>query len=243
MTRSELFTVMVGGMASVAGWVLVGYSLLGAPLEYLIAASFMAAPGAILMAKLMIPETETPETMDGESVRMEVEHTNVIEAAANGAADGLRLALNIGAMLIAFISLIALLNTILGAVGGLIGFEGLTFEGILGYLFAPVALVIGVPWTEAAQAGSFLGQKLVLNEFVAYADFGPQTDEFYEKTVAIVTFALAGFANFGSIAIQIGGLGGIAPNRCGQVVKLGIRAVIAASLANLMSGAIAGMLV
>ncbi len=195
------------------------------------------------MAKLMMPETEEPETMGGGTTEIDVEHVNVIDAAASGAADGLRLALNVGAMLIAFISLIALLNVILGGAGGLFGFEGLTFETILGYLFAPVAFVIGVPWSEAIQAGSFLGQKVVLNEFVAYADFGPRVGEFSEKTVAIVTFALAGFANFGSIAILIGGIGGIAPERRDQIAKFGLRVVLAGTLANLMSGAIAGMLV
>lgn len=253
MTKSELFAVMVGGLSTVAGSVLVGYSLLGAPLEYLIAASFMAAPGALLMAKIVMPETdmpvediaaaetdETEENSEGDSL---TGHRNVIDAAAAGASDGLWLALNVGAMLIAFISLIALLNLILGSAGGLFGFPDLTFEAILGYVFAPVMLVIGVPWGEAVRAGSFLGQKLILNEFVAFSNFGPQIGEFSEKTAAIITFALTGFANFSSLAILLGGLGGIAPERRPDIATMGIRAVLAGTLANLMSATIAGMLI
>ncbi|CAN5538707.1 NupC/NupG family nucleoside CNT transporter [soil metagenome] len=261
MTKSELFAVMVGGLSTVAGSVLVGYSLLGAPLEYLIAASFMAAPGALLMAKIVMPEVDTPveniaaET-DGESEGSDeigesgddasdspAGHRNVIDAAAAGATDGLWLALNVGAMLIAFISLIALLNLILGSAGGLFGFPDLTFEGILGYVFAPVMLVIGVPWEEAIRAGSFLGQKLILNEFVAFSNFGPQIGDFSDKTAAIITFSLTGFANFSSLAILLGGLGGIAPQRRPDIATMGIRAVLAGTLANLMSATIAGMLI
>ncbi|TCJ16026.1 NupC/NupG family nucleoside CNT transporter [Rubrobacter taiwanensis] len=255
MTRSELFAVMTGGLASVAGSVLVGYALLGARLEYLIAAAFMAAPGGLLMAKMLMPETETPLTASGEAVA-EVDEVvageapagtekprNVIDAAAVGALDGLRLALNVGAMLIAFISLIALINLILGAAGGLFGYGELTFQLILGYVFAPVMFVIGVPWSEAIEAGSFLGQKLVLNEFVAFVEFGPRADEFSDKAEAIITFALTGFANFGSIAILIGGLGGIAPSRRSEIAQLGLRAVLAGTLANLMSATIAGVLI
>ncbi|MGH3087980.1 MAG: nucleoside transporter C-terminal domain-containing protein, partial [Rubrobacteraceae bacterium] len=250
--------VMVGGLSTVAGSVLVGYSLLGAPLEYLIAASFMAAPGALLMAKMVMPETDTPvediaaeETNDDDENEAAsetaspglVRHRNVIDAAAAGASDGLWLALNVGAMLIAFISLIALLNLMLGAAGGLFGFPDLTFELILGYVFAPIMFVIGVPWNEAIEAGSFLGQKLILNEFVAFSDFGPQIDQFSQKSAAVITFALTGFANFGSLAILLGGLGGIAPERRPDIASLGIRAVLAGTLANLMSAAIAGMLI
>jgi CNT family concentrative nucleoside transporter len=265
MTDSEFFAVMTGGLSTVAGSVLVGYSLLGARLEYLIAASFMAAPAGLLMAKMVIPETEEPETVDGkatEAARREtgevteeqnVDATdaeddpeagprNVIDAAAAGASDGLYLALNVGAMLIAFISLIALINLILGALGGVVGFPDLTFELILGYVFAPIMFVIGVPWNEAIDAGSFLGQKLVLNEFVAFSNFGPQAGDFSQKTTAIITFALTGFANFGSLAILLGGLGGIAPERRSLIARFGIRAVLAATLANLMSATIAGIL-
>jgi CNT family concentrative nucleoside transporter len=248
MTDSELFTVMVGGLASVAGSTLVGYSLLGAPLDYLLAASFMTAPAALLMAKIMMPETEEPESRtpapEDEALLQEVlDDRNVIDAAARGAAEGLRLALNVGAMLIAFISLLALLNLILGSMGGLFGFGDLSLQLILGYVFAPVAFAIGVPWNEVLDAGSFIGQKIILNEFVAYSNFGPRVDEFSEKTVAIVTFALAGFANFGTIAILIGGVGGMAPSRRSQIAQFGIRALIAGTLANLLNAAIAGMLV
>ena len=256
MTDSELFTVMVGGLASVAGSTLVGYSLLGAPLNYLLAAAFMSAPAALIMAKIMMPETEEPESRtpapEDEAVLEEVlDDRNIIDAAARGAADGLRLALkdglrlalNVGAMLIAFISLIALLNLILGAIGGLFGFDELSLQLILGYVFAPVAFAIGVPWSEVLDAGNFIGQKVILNEFVAYSNFGPRVDEFSEKTVAIVTFALAGFANFGTIAILLGGVGGMAPSRRSQIAQFGIRALIAGTLANLLNAAIAGMLV
>ncbi len=250
MTDSELFTVMVGGLASVAGSTLVGYSLLGAPLEYLLAAAFMSAPAALLMAKIMMPETREPESRtpaaEDESVPQEedmLHYRNVIDAAASGAADGLRLALNVGAMLIAFVSLIALANLLLGSLGGLVGFEGLSLQLILGYIFAPVALVIGVPPREILDAGNFIGQKVILNEFVAYSNFGPRVGEFSEKTVAIVSFALAGFANFGTLAILIGGVGGLAPSRRGQIAQFGIRALIAGTLANLLNAAIAGMLI
>lgn len=250
MTDSELFTVMVGGLASVAGSTLVGYSLLGAPLEYLLAAAFMSAPAALLMAKIMMPETKEPEsrtpTPEDESVPQEedlLHYRNVIDAAASGAADGLRLALNVGAMLIAFVSLIALANLLLGSLGGLVGFDELSLQLILGYVFAPVALVIGVPPREILDAGNFIGQKVILNEFVAYSNFGPRVDEFSEKTVAIVSFALAGFANFGTLAILIGGVGGMAPSRRHQIAQFGIRALIAGTLANLLNAAIAGMLI
>jgi concentrative nucleoside transporter, CNT family len=208
----------------------------------------MSAPAALLMAKIMMPETEEPESRtpdpENEAVLQEVlDETNVIDAAARGAAEGLRLALNVGAMLIAFISLIALVNLILGSIGGLFGFEELSLQLVLGYVFAPVAFVIGVPWSEVLDAGSFIGQKVILNEFVAYSNFGPRVDEFSEKTVAIVTFALAGFANFGTIAILLGGVGGMAPSRRSQIAQFGIRALIAGTLANLLNAAIAGMLI
>ncbi len=269
LSRSGLFAVMVGGLSTVAGSVLVGYSLLGAPLEYLIAASFMAAPGALLMAKIIMPENrETDEerepalvgaAMDDKEASAggdrravdsgdtdggeELGHRNVIDAAASGAADGLKLALNIGAMLLAFISLIALLNLFIGTVGGWFGYDALTFEQILGYVFAPLMFVIGVDWNEAIRAGSFVGQKVVVNEFVAFANFAPQIEEFSPKTAAIITFALTGFANLGSLGILLGGLGGIAPGRRRDIAELGLRAIAAATLANLMSAAIAGILI
>lgn len=363
MTRSELFAVMAGGLTTVAGSVLVGYSLLGANLDYLIAASFMAAPAALMMAKILVPagaledagataevagsgerrattgadgrrgprgglvarfvaggsrgatsaataelarrrsapdrvgtisdddvrdgwshddardgwshddardgwsDDGVPERGDGTgsarrarsvttdtaapdggsetrpgSDEEEGGPTNVIDAAAKGASDGLSLALNVGAMLLAFIALIALANLVLGAVGGLFGVE-LTIQQLLGYVFAPIMFVVGVPWAEAVDAGSFLGQKVVLNEFVAFSDFAPRAEEFSAKTQAIVTFALTGFANLGSLAILIGGLGGIAPDRRSDIARLGMLAVLAGTLGNLMSAAIAGVLI
>lgn len=318
MRHSELFAVMVGGLATVAGSVLVGYVALGAELEYLIAASFMAAPGALLMAKIIVPAgameqdeeaaTEAEDNVLPEAVASAAESPadagdrtalggsryqrdpgaptpnrgpgvigrrgtsttttketgsgpdeagtddnstdegreparNVIDAAARGASDGLSLALNVGAMLIAFISLIALSNLILGHVGGWFGVEDLSIQQILGYVFAPVMSMVGVPWAEATQAGSFLGQKVILNEFVAFSEFAPVADELSDKSAAVITFALTGFANLGSLAILLGGLGGIAKNQRSRIAHLGIRAVIAANLANLMSAAIAGMLI
>ncbi len=242
MTKSELFAVMTGGLASVAGSVLIGYSLLGIPLEYLLAASFMAAPAGLIIAKIMLPETERSQTSDDIQLEKDTESANVIDAAARGASTGLQLALNIGAMLLAFIALIALVNGLLGAVGGVFGFEGLTLEMILGVLFAPIAFAIGVPWAEAVQAGGFIGQKLILNEFVAYASFAPQIDELSPKAVAVISFALCGFANVSSMGILLGGLGNLAPDRRKDIARLGMKAVLAGMLASLLSASIAGML-
>jgi CNT family concentrative nucleoside transporter len=240
MTKSELFAVMTGGLASVAGSVLVGYSLLGVPLEYLLAASFMAAPAGLILAKIMIPETEE---VDDSAFELEKDDasTNVIDAAARGASDGLHLALNVGAMLLAFIALIALVNGILGGIGGWFNYDSLSIEGILGFVFAPLAFAIGVPWEEAVQAGGYIGQKLVLNEFVAYSSFAPEIANLSPKTVIVVSFALCGFANLSSMAILLGGLGALAPNRRSDIARLGVRAVAAGMLASLLSAAIAGM--
>lgn len=241
MTRSELFAVMVGGLSSVAGSVLAGYAGMGIELKYLIAASFMAAPGGLLMAKLLLPETETPKN-DLADIGMVEKNTNVIDAAASGAASGLQLALNVGAMLLAFVGLIALVNGLIGWIGTLVGFEGLTLQLIFGYIFQPLAFILGVSWEEARLAGSFIGQKLVINEFVAYLDFIQyvKAGQLSEHTQIIVTIALCGFANFSSIAILLGGLGVMAPNRRSDIAELGLKALLAATLANLMSAAIAG---
>lgn len=249
MTSSELFAVMVGGLASVAGSVLAGYASLGVPLEYLIAASFMAAPGGLLFAKLIYPETEQPvETLSDEDLKSDGEagSVNVIDAAANGAASGLKLAMNVGAMLLAFVGLIALVNGLFSGVGGWFGHGDFTLELLLGYVFAPLAFLIGVPWNEAILAGSFIGQKLIVNEFVAYLDFAPYLAEgaevvLTEKTRAIVSFALCGFANLSSIAILLGGLGSLAPSRRPDIARFGLKAVLAATLSNLMSATIAGL--
>ena len=242
MTKSQMFAVMTGGLASVSGSVLIGYSLLGVPLEYLLAASFMAAPAGLVMAKLMIPETEEVNEDDFKLERNS-EATNVIDAAAVGASDGLKLAVNVGAMLLSFIALIALLNGILGGITGLFGLENITLEGILGYVFAPLAFLIGVPWDEAVRAGSFIGQKLILNEFVAFSNFGPVIGELSDKTAIIISFALCGFANLSSMGILIGGLGGMAPDKRPMIAKLAIKAVVAGTLASLLSAAIAGMFI
>ncbi|MCP3742411.1 NupC/NupG family nucleoside CNT transporter [Rossellomorea sp. BNER] len=243
MTESELFAVMTGGLASVAGSVLIGYSLLGVPLEYLLAASFMAAPAGLVMAKLFIPETDaSPEPKELE-MEVDSDSANVIDAAAKGASVGLQLALNIGAMLLAFIALVALINGILGLIGGWFGFDNLTLELILGYVFSPLAFAIGVPWDEAVKAGNFIGQKLVINEFVAYSAFAPQIESLSPKTVAIVSFALCGFANLSSLGILLGGLGNLAPNRRKDIARLGMKSIFAGALASLLSAAIAGMFV
>lgn len=314
LSRSGLFAVMVGGLSTVAGSVLVGYSLLGAPLEYLIAASFMAAPGALLMAKILLPEddpeavareaelvaattrrkgkgmapsadgtaaaddtaagagtaaadgtapisatavdsaatSDAPAPTGGTSSAAKpaqdddeedtLSYSNVIDAAAGGAADGLRLALTVGAMLLAFISLIALINLLIGTVGGWFGADDLTFQQILGWVFAPIMVMIGVPLDEAVASGNFVGQKVVVNEFVAFAGFGPEIDTFSPKTAAITSFALTGFANLSSLGILLGGLGGLAPERRPEIAQLGLKAILAGTLANLMSATIAGIM-
>lgn len=242
ISTSELFSVMVGGVASVAGSVLVGYSLMGIPLNYLIAASFMAAPAGLVMSKLIIPETKIHDENEEISL-IKDESANVIDAAAKGASDGLGLALNVGAMLLAFVSLIAVVNGLIGYLGSLFGIDGLTIQGILGYVFAPLAAIIGVPWDESVIAGSLIGQKVVINEFVAFSNLAPILNSLSTKTAAISTFALCGFANISSIAILIGGIGGMAPSRKEDIAKLGVKAIIAGTLANLLSAAIAGLLI
>ncbi|WP_281560510.1 NupC/NupG family nucleoside CNT transporter [Thalassomonas sp. RHCl1] len=246
MTQSELFAIMVGGLASVAGSILAGYAGLGIELKYLIAASFMAAPGGLLMAKIIMPETEHEKLKEGPvefEDNVDDKPANVIDAAAGGAASGLKLAVNVGAMLLAFIGLIALLNMLIGGIGNLLGFEGITIELILGYVFAPLAFIIGVPVDEMLQAGSFIGQKIAVNEFFAYVNFVEVKDSLSHHTQTIVTFALCGFANLSSIAILLGGLGSMAPSRRHDIARLGMRAMLAATLANLMSAAIAGVFV
>ena len=239
MTQSELFAIMVGGLASIAGSVLAAYAGMGVKLEYLLAASFMAAPGGLLFAKILFPEDEIPAE-DLPEDDEEDKPVNVLDAAAQGASAGLKLALNVGAMLLAFIALIALLNLGLGTIGGWFGHSELTLQQILGVIFAPLAWLLGVPWEEASRAGSFIGQKIVLNEFVAYKAL---LDDGALSPLAegIVTFALCGFANLSSIAILLGGLGGMAPSRRKDIARLGLKAVFAASLANFMSAAIAGL--
>lgn len=241
MTSSELFAIMVGGLASIAGSVMAGYAAMGIELKYLIAACFMAAPGGLLMAKMVMPETESPKNDLAELDDLEsMKSVNLFDAAASGALSGMHIALAVGAMLVAFIALMAMVNGLLGAVGGWVGQPDLTLEMILGWLFRPLAWLLGVPWAEAEAAGSFIGQKLVLNEFVAYLSFTEQREAFAPLSQAIITFALCGFANFSSIAILLGGLGAVAPNRREDIARFGLRALLAATLANLMSAALAG---
>lgn len=240
MTRSELFAVMVGGLSSIAGSVMAGYAALGIEVKYLLAASVMAAPGGLMMAKIVMPETDSPKGFDASLKDDASDYTNVFDAAASGAMTGLQMAAAVGAMLLAFISLIAALNGLLGWAAGLFGFENISIELVLGWILQPLAFVLGVPWEESALAGSLIGQKLVLNEFVAYIAFLDQTQNMQPITQAIVTFALCGFANFSSIAILLGGLGALAPSRRTDISLLGLRALMTATLANLMSAALAG---
>ncbi|KAA9130486.1 NupC/NupG family nucleoside CNT transporter [Marinihelvus fidelis] len=256
MTESELLTMMIGGMATIAGAVLAAYiAMLGGPdpemqlfyARHLLAASVMAAPATIVIAKILRPETD--ESLTKGTVKLHVEKTagNVIEAAANGASDGMRLALNVGAMLLAFIALIALLDWPLGWLGQVTGLEELLGQPlglslILGYLLSPLAWVIGVPWQDAVAVGGLIGEKVITNEFVAYLSLNELKDTLSPQAVLISTYALCGFANFSSIAIQIGGIGGLAPERRGDIARLGLRAVFGGTLATMMTATIAGVL-
>jgi len=241
MTQSELFAVMTGGCATIAGAVMMGYAQMGIELKYLITASFMAAPGGLMMAKILIPETvphdERPEP---EEVAEEDKPVNIFEAIGNGAMIGLQVALSVGAMLVAFVGLIFLVNGLLELGGGLIGIEGLTVQWILGKVFAPIAFLLGVPWDEAAIAGSLIGQKLVINEFYAYFTFVGIKETLSPYTQLVVTFALCGFSNLASIAILLGGLGAIAPSRRHDIARLGLKAVIGGTLVNLLNASLAG---
>ena len=238
LTHSELFTAMTCGMAAVAGAVLGGYAQMGVDIKFLIAASFMAAPGAVFIAKILVPETE--KASDNMIDVQHEKHANVLDAAASGASAGVRLAMNVGAMLLAFMALIALLNGILGWIGSFFGDPGLSMQQVLGYVFSPIAWLLGVPWTEAVTAGGLIGQKIIINEFVAYAELSHLQKLLSEHATAVVTFALCGFANLSSIAIQLGLFGSIAPERRSEIARMGLLAVLAGTLSNLMSAAIAG---
>ena len=243
MTRSELFAVMVGGLASVAGGTMVGYAGLGVQLKYLIAASFMSAPAGLMMAKLVVPQTEGVHSMEDEDDGEEDEPVNLVDAASRGALSGLQIAMAVGASLLAVISLIAMVNGGLGHIGHWIGIDNLSLNLIFGYIFAPVAWLIGVPWSEATTAASLIGTKIAVNEFIAFAELmKPETlAKLSEHSQAIVTFALCGFANLTSIAMLMGGLGGIVPQRRPEIARLGMKAIFAATLANLMSATLAGL--
>lgn len=256
MTESELFTMMVGGMATIAGAVLAAYiAMLGGAddaqrlfyARHLLAASVMAAPATIVIAKLLKPEIEVSQTAGTVHLEIEKTATNVIEAAANGAADGVKLSLNVAGMLLAFVALITMINYPLGLLGVATGLEAtfgapLSMSLILGFLLSPLAWIIGVPWSEAQLVGGLIGEKIVLNEFVAYLHLGQIKDTMSQHSVLISTYALCGFANFSSIAIQLGGIGGLAPNRRSDIARLGMKAVLGGTLATMMTATIAGVL-
>lgn len=241
---SQLFCLMTVGMAGVAGTILAAYASMGIRIDYLVAAAFMSAPGGILMAKIIMPDPKDEVLVEPDEVTIPDEEerpANVIMAAAQGAQTGVRLAVMVGAMVLAFVALVALANGILGGIGGWFGKPDLSFQMILGYVFAPIFYLIGTPsWAESMQAGGFFGTKMVLNEFVSFIDLGAAS-QLSEKTVAIVTFALCGFANFSSIAIQMAVTGGLAPNQRPLIARLGLKALAAGSLSNLMSAALAGL--
>ena len=241
MTESELMTVMTAGMAHISGGIMAAYILFGIEAQHLLTAVIMTAPGTLMMAKLFVPETQVPETMG--TVRLHVEKTdvNVIDAIGRGTGEGLHLALNVGAMLISFLALIALLNAGLGLIGNTMGIE-LSMQRIFGAVLAPVAWSLGVPWRDAPTIGNLLGTRMVLNEFVAYSQLGPLKEMLDPRSFTIATFALCGFANFSSIGIQIGGIGALAPERRHDLARLGIRAMLAGTFANFISATIAGML-
>lgn len=244
LTEPQMFAIMVSGLASVAGTVLLAYAQMGAELRYLLAASFMAAPGGLLMAKIMMPDEKAESSAeDDDHLEMaDSEHENVILAAAVGTTDGVKLAVNIGAMLITFIALIALVNGLVGGIAGLVGIEDLSLQKMLGWLFAPIMYLLNIPWSEAQAAGSLFGEKIILNEFVAYSHLNDYLAGMSARTKAIVTFSLCGFANLSSIAILLGGLGSLVPEKRELIARFGLRAVAAGSLSNLMSAALAGML-
>lgn len=246
MTRSELFAVMTTGMATIAGSVLVAYTaMLGSEYAgHLLTASFLSAPGGLLLAKVMLPETETPLTSGGVRAELERGSVNVFDAAAQGAIMGLRLAGYVGALLLAFAALIAVANDALGALGGALGIEELSFQRVLGWGFAPLALLIGVPPGDATTVGSLLGLKTVLNEFLAYQELAKliEAGALAPRSAVLASYALCGFANLGSLAILLGGLGGMAPSRRAEIAALGLRSILAGTLATLMAGAWAGVL-
>ncbi|MBW5827002.1 NupC/NupG family nucleoside CNT transporter [Yersinia kristensenii] len=247
MNSNELFTVICSGMASIAGSMLVGYAGLGVPIEYLLAASLMAIPGGILFARIISPATEESKVEFNEMTFSDKRPASIIEAAANGAMLGLKIAVGVATVVMAFVALIALINGIIGGIGGLFGFEHLSLERMLGYVFSPLAYIMGVSWEHASLAGGFIGQKLAINEFVAYLSFSPYLKETIGtldvKTIAVISFALCGFANFGSIAVVVGAFSAVAPERASEIARLGFRALLAATLSNLMSATIAGLFI
>jgi CNT family concentrative nucleoside transporter len=241
MTESELFAVMSAGMATIAGSVLLAYVAMGVDAGYLVTASFMSAPAAVMFAKIMVPETGTPETSSAARVEVPRLDVNVIDAAARGAGEGLQLALNVGAMLVAFVALVSMIDRAAGAVGGWFGHPELSFGRILGAPLTPLAYLMGIPWREAPFVGQLMGTKTVLNEFLAYQAMTSHPGVLSPRSVRIASFALCGFANFGSLAIVLGGLGGMVPERRKDLARLGLRSIVAGSLATFLTGTIAGL--
>jgi CNT family concentrative nucleoside transporter len=259
MTQSELMTVMTSGMAHISGGVMAAYILFGIDAKHLLTAVIMTAPGTLMMAKLFVPETEVPETLGTVKLQVEKTDVNLVDAAGRGTGEGLHLALNVGAMLISFLALVALTNALLGALGLWLhehvptlswtihawlgtSLDHLSLQAILGWVFAPVAWALGVTWHDAQAVGSLLGTRMVLNEFVAFSDLGAMKGALDPRSFTIATFALCGFANFSSIGIQLGGIGALAPTRRHDLARLGVRAMLAGTLANFVTATIAGAL-
>jgi CNT family concentrative nucleoside transporter len=245
LTQEQLFAVMVSGLASVSGTVLAAYVLMGAQIEYLLAATVMSAPGGLLMAKILMPDTvQESGVISDPHVSVEASRQeNVLMAAAVGTMDGVKLAVYIGGMLISFVALIALFNSVVGGLGELVGIDGLSMQRILGWVFSPIMFLLSIPWEESFTAGALFGEKLVLNEFVAFSHLSEYMNGSSERVIAIVTFSLCGFANFAAIAILLGGLGSLIPDKRELIARNGMRAVFAASLSNLLSAAFAGLLI
>jgi CNT family concentrative nucleoside transporter len=242
MTRSELMTVMTSGMAHISGSIMVAYIAFGIEARHLLTAVIMTAPGTIMMSKLFEPETETPETYGNVRLAIPKTDVNLVDAAARGTSEGLQLMLNVIAMLISFIALVALLNGGFGAVHGWLPWFPADLQTVLGWIFRPIAWIMGVSWHDSGTVGSLLGTRMVLNEFIAYAQLGPMKDSLDPRSFTIASFALAGFANFSSVGIQLGGIGALAPERKGDLARLGFRAMLAGTLANFLSATIAGIL-
>ncbi|MBL3525641.1 NupC/NupG family nucleoside CNT transporter [Serratia plymuthica] len=247
MNRNELFTVICSGMASIAGSMLVGYAGLGVPIEYLLAASLMAIPGGILFARMLSPATEASQVAFSQMSFSDKRPASIIEAAASGAMLGLKIAIGVATVVMAFVALIALINGLIGGVGGLLGWQSLSLESLFGYLFSPLAYIMGVNWDNSGLVGGLIGQKLAINEFVAYLNFSAYLKDtaaaLDPKTIAVISFALCGFANFGSIAVVVGAFSAVAPERASDIARLGMRALLAATLSNLMSATIAGLFI
>jgi CNT family concentrative nucleoside transporter len=242
MTQSELMTVMTSGMAHISGGIMAAYIAFGIEPKHLLTAVIMTAPGTLMMAKMFVPETETPETMGTVTLSIPKTDVNIIDAAGRGTGEGLHLAMNVVAMLISFIALIAMANAMMSGVGGWFGHPEFSLQMVLGWVFAPVAWSLGVPWRDAGVIGNLLGTRMVLNEFIAFAQLGPMKETLDPRSFTVATFALCGFANFASIGIQIGGIGALVPERRHDLARLGMRAMLAGTLANFVSACIAALL-